>query len=172
MTILRWYMSSVQRYSYIPLCWLVDRGPNWLVSYENPYGIRLCIYIYSALIHNEGIHPWLHAPISWTMAFNSNQNPYDYVWPSVTPSSRWRPPYLFFVPAPPWHEPPPLFTRGWWRYFQAGSMVVITLVVPLINLESSHFIRKAWWNEVSCCLKCLSVMSTIHFQNLQTKSVL
>lgn len=38
---------------------------------------------------------------------------------------------------------------------------------PPINCKSSHFIRKAWWNEVSCCLKCLSVMSTIHFQNLR-----
>lgn len=64
------------------------------------------------------------------MAFNSNPNPYGNVWPSVTPSSRWRPPYLFFAPAPPWRETPPLFTRGWWGYLQAGSMVVITLVVP------------------------------------------
>ena len=60
------------------------------------------------------------------MAFKSNQNPYDNVWTSVTPSSRWRPPYLFFAPAPPWRETQPLFTRGWWRYLQAGSMVMIT----------------------------------------------
>ena len=102
-------------------CW------NFLLFY-----LSLNHYIYSALIINEGIHPWLHATSSWTMAFNSNQNPYDNAWPSVTPSSRWRPPYLFFVPAPPWREPPPrkLFTRGWWRYLQAGSVVVITLVVP------------------------------------------
>lgn len=38
---------------------------------------------------------------------------------------------------------------------------------PPINCKSSHFIGKAWWNEVSCCLKCLWVMSTIHFQNLR-----
>lgn len=63
------------------------------------------------------------------MAFKSNQNPYNTVWPSVTPSSLWRPPYLLFVPAPPWRETPPLFTRGWWRYLQAGSMVMISLVV-------------------------------------------
>ena len=105
-----------------------------LLLFNSPYCrkflFKLPSIIYSTLINNEGIHPWLHATSSWTMAFKSNQNPYDNVWPSVTPSSRWRPPYLLFVPAPPWRETPPRFTRGWWRYLQAGSMVMTTLVVP------------------------------------------